>query len=146
MVLGRRQCWAWVIVPVGFLWALAQWPLLRDTNAALLRGANVCYLLFLLALLLVYRRDRTLFSPVTIDGFWFLLVFVAVAVVSTRIATVEYGLPSLSYADRLHGASESLLSISNLFVALGVFLQLKRFGQPAARRLDGATLTAGDAR
>ncbi|AFL75290.1 DUF2499 domain-containing protein [Thiocystis violascens] len=146
MTLGRRQRWAWVIVPAGLLWALAQWPLLGDSSAVLLRGANVAYLLFLLTLLLVYRRDRTLFSPVTIGGFWFLLAFVAVTILSTRIATVTQGLPSLSHADLLHGASESLLSVSNLLVALGVFLHIQRFGRPTARRLDGATQTDGDAR
>ncbi|WP_338115420.1 DUF3593 domain-containing protein [Thiocystis minor] len=53
-------------------------------------------------------------------------------IVSTRIATLTQGLPSLSHADLLHGASESLLSVSNFLVALGVFLRIRGFGRPAA--------------
>ncbi|ESQ15302.1 MAG: DUF3593 domain-containing protein [Thiohalocapsa sp. PB-PSB1] len=87
--------------------------------------AQVFYLGFLLLLILVYRRDPSLFSPLTIIGFWFLLVFVAVTIVTTYIATVQLGLPSLPHADVLHGLSESLLSVANLLVALGALQRLR---------------------
>lgn len=127
--LRRWRRWMWAIVPVGLFWvALAHWPLLGEHSSAVLRTANVAYLMFLLGLFWVYRADRMLFSSLTIGGFWFLLVFVAGTIFTTRIATVELGLPSLSHADVLHGLSESLLSIANLLVALGVYRQIRRFG------------------
>ncbi len=128
MLSARHGRLAWLIVPVGLVWALTQWPITGDSSAVMLRAANVCYMLFLLTLLLVYRRDQTLFSPVTVSGFWFLLVFVAVTIINTRIATT-HGLPSLAYDDVLHGASESLLSISNLLIVVGVSLKIKQCGR-----------------
>jgi len=130
-MLGRWRSWVWGIVPVGLGGlALTDWPLLGEHSATVLRAANVAYLSFLLGLLWVYRTDRTLFSPLTIGGFWFLLVFVAVTLFTTRVATVEWGLPSLSHADVLHGLSESLLSIANLLVALGVYRQIEARRKP----------------
>ena len=126
--LGRWQRCVWGIVPLGLVWvALVHWPLLGEHSMAVLRAANIAYLSFLLSLLWVYHADRRLFSLLTIGGFWFLLVFVAVTLFTTRIATVDLGLPSLSQADVLHGLSESLLSITNLLVALGVYRQIGRF-------------------
>ena len=130
--LRRWPPWVWGIVPVGFVWvASAHWPLLGEHSTAVLRAANVAYLAFLLGLIWAYRTDRVLFSPLTIGGFWFLLIFVAVTMFTTRIATVELGLPSLSHADLLHGLSESLLSIANLLVALGVYRQIEARRKPA---------------
>lgn len=128
-VLERWRAGVWWLVPLGLIGgAVAYWPLLGEHSAAVLRAANVGYLLFLVALLWVYRTDRLLFSRLTIGGFWFLLVFVAVTLASTRIATVALNLPSLSHADALHGLSESLLSIGNLLVALGVYRRYRPYG------------------
>ncbi|SDX32784.1 Protein of unknown function [Allochromatium warmingii] len=121
----RRWIWAsmpLVLIAIGW----AQWPLFGTHSAALLQAANSAYLLFLLMLLWVYRAEPVLFSPLTLGGFWFLLVFVAVTIVTTRFATVELGLPSLAHADWLHGLSESLLSIANLCVAIGGYRRLKQ--------------------
>jgi hypothetical protein len=129
--LRRWRRWVWGIVPVGLVWvASAHWPLLGAHSTEVLRAANVAYLAFLLGLLWVYRADRMLFSPLTIGGFWFLLVFVAVTIFTTRIATVGLGLPSLSHADVLHGLSESLLSVANLLVALGVYRRIAAQRKP----------------
>lgn len=131
-MLRRWRRWVWAIVPVGLVWgALAHWPLLGEHSSAVLRAANVAYLSFLLGLIWVYRTDRVLFSPLTIGGFWFLLVFVAVTIFTTRFTTVDLSLPSLSHADVLHGLSESVLSIANLLVALGVYRQIAARRKPA---------------
>lgn len=61
--------------------------------AALLPGTNLLYLGFLLMLLVLYRLDRALFSPLTIFGFWLLVVFVAVTIAATWLATERLGLP-----------------------------------------------------
>jgi hypothetical protein len=130
--LRQWQRWIWAIVPIGLIWVVsAHWPLLGEHSTAVLGAANVAYLVFLLGLIWVYRTDRVLFSPLTIGGFWFLLVFVAVTIFTTRIATIDLGLPSLSHADALHGLSESLLSITNLLVALGVYRQIQAWRKPA---------------
>ncbi len=125
-----RRALALAVVLLAALWALGQ--LLTSTKgfAALLPGTNLLYLGFLLMLLVLYRLDRALFSPLTIFGFWFLLVFVAVTIIATWFATERLGLPSLAHADLLHGASESLLSLSNLLIALGVYLRLRRMDRP----------------
>lgn len=118
--------WLWSIAPLGLGWALvAHWPPVGEESLKVLRLANLAYLLFLLSLLAVYRTDRRLFSPLSIAGFWFLLVFVAVTIAATHLATAHWGLPSLSHADPLHGFSESFLSIANLLVAWGAYRRLR---------------------
>jgi hypothetical protein len=106
------------------IWTLAALSLTDQWPTALRSGANLFYLGFLVMLLVVYRQDHVLFSPVTVFGFWFLLVFVAVTAVTMQIAIERYGLPSLSHADGLHGVSEGLLSVSNLLIAIGVYRRL----------------------
>ncbi len=126
-----RRALALAVVLLATLWALVRLLTSAEGFAALLPGANLLYLGFLLLLLVLYRLDRALFSPLTIFGFWFLLVFVAVTIIATWVATERLGLPSLAHADLLHGVSESLLSLSNLLIALGVYLRLRRIERSA---------------
>jgi hypothetical protein len=123
---GARTRPAWFIVLLGVAWGGVQLLMTPDPSAALLRGTNLFYLLFLMTLVWLDRVDRSLFSRLTIGGFWFLLVFVAVTIFNTWVATQQNGLPSLSHDDVRHGLSESLLSLSNLMVALGAYSQIKR--------------------
>jgi len=128
MLQPRRVGGAWLavlVIAVGTLWG--GWQLVSAGDPlSLMPGTNAAYLTFLVTLLLLYRKDESLFSPITIVGFWFMLVFVAVTVVAIQVATKQLGLPSLSHADTLHGAAESLLSISNFLIALGAYRQLRR--------------------
>ncbi|MCG6943586.1 MAG: DUF2499 domain-containing protein [Thiohalocapsa sp.] len=127
MLRTRRLNASWlagVLVAVGLSWGLTR-LLIAGGVSALLPGANLMYLGFLSLLLVVARQDRALFSPISIAGFWFLLVFVAGTITATHIATARLGLPSLSHADLLHGASESLLSVSNFLIALGAYRRLR---------------------
>ncbi len=129
----RRLPILWLVgglLVLGLSWGLSR-LLTAGGVAALLPGANLMYLGFLLLLLVVHRRERVLFSPVSIAGFWFLLVFVAGTIAATRIATVQVGVPSLSHADLLHGASESLLSLSNFLIALGAYRRLRTTSVPS---------------
>lgn len=137
-VRRRDKRLAWIILPSGVAWVIAQGGVTAANSAAVLQASNLCYLAFLLTLLLVHRQARGLFSILTVSGFWFLLVFVAVTIFNTRIA-MQQGYPTLSHDDFLHGLSESLLSISNLMIALGVYLQINRDATnraPDIRQLD----------
>ncbi|MBV5308751.1 DUF2499 domain-containing protein [Chromatium okenii] len=128
MLFKQWSHWLWRSVPIGLI--IGVLVLILDNHSTiLLQAANLCYLLFLLTLLLVYRSDQQLFSLPTIAGFWFLLVFVAATIFSIHIATTVQGLPSLSHNDFLHGLSESLLSLSNLLIATGAVLRIKTHGE-----------------
>ncbi len=113
------------VMALGLVLGLFRWRFGEVGSAALLPAANLAYLGFLLLLLVLYRQDRVLFSALTVFGFWFLLVFVAVTITTTRIATLRLDLPSLSHADLLHGASEALLSVSNALIAFGIYRRLR---------------------
>jgi len=134
MLRPTRINGAWLaglVIAAGLVWG--GWRLVSvGGSAALLPGTNLAYLTFLVALLMLYRKEPMLFSPISVFGFCFLLVFVAVTIVATQVATGRLGLPSLAHADLLHGASESLLSISNFLIALGAYRRLRAVN-PAAR-------------
>lgn len=125
-----RTGMAAAIMVLGLLWGLFRLSVSGVESATLLPAANLVYLGFLLMLLVLYQQDRLLFSALTVFGFWFLLVFVAVTISTTRMATLRLGLPSLSHADLLHGASESLLSVSNFLIAFGVYRRLRAMASP----------------
>ncbi|MBB1073348.1 DUF3593 domain-containing protein [Rhodoferax sp. 4810] len=125
---GQSNVLIWRSVPLlGFVWLLILiMPTgLTDLGTTLLPSTNVFYLCFLFMLLVVYRQDRRVFSPVTIVGFWLLLGFVAATITAMSIVK-QAGLPSLSHADHLHGLSESVLSLSNLLIAVGVYRRLQQ--------------------
>ena len=121
-IAGARP--AALVLTIGVLWA--GWRFADGGGpTALLPATNLAYLSFLITLLLLYCKDRSLFSPVSVFGFWCLLLFVAVTIVATLVATTRLGLPSLTHADLLHGASESLLSVSNFLIAYGAYRRLR---------------------
>jgi hypothetical protein len=64
------------------------------------------------------------FPRLALRGFQLTLVFVAVTIAAAVLAQLRYG-ALLANVDPLHGGAESLLTLSNLLVALG-FLGLRR--------------------
>ncbi len=94
---------------------------------AILQVSSVVYMVFLVLLLKVRKRDPEVFSGLTVAGFWFVLVFISVTVFCMYLATEVRGYPTLSHDDLLHGTAESLLSISNLMIVLGIHRQTKRY-------------------
>ncbi|HWR00265.1 MAG TPA: DUF3593 domain-containing protein [Chlorobaculum sp.] len=94
---------------------------------AILQVSSVVYMVFLVLLLKVRKRDPEVFSGLTVAGFWFVLVFISVTVFCMYLATVVRGYLTLSHDDLLHGTAESLLSISNLMIVLGIHRQTKRY-------------------
>jgi Protein of unknown function (DUF3593)/Protein of unknown function (DUF2499) len=92
----------------------------------ILQVSSVVYMSFLVLLLKVRKQDPEAFSGLTVFGFWFVLVFIAVTVFCIWLATDVLGYQTLSHNDLLHGMAESLLSMSNLMIALGIHRQTKR--------------------
>jgi len=92
---------------------------------AVLQVSSIVYLTFLVLLLKVRKQDPEVFSGLTVAGFWFVLVFISVTVVCMYIAMHVLGYQSLSHNDLLHGFAESLLSVSNLMIVIGVHKQHK---------------------
>jgi hypothetical protein len=93
---------------------------------AILQVSSVVYMVFLVLLLKIRKRDPNVFSGLTVAGFWFVLVFISVTVFCMYLATEVRGYPTLSHDDILHGTAESLLSISNLMIVLGIHRQTRR--------------------
>lgn len=93
--------------------------------------SSVVYLAFLISLIVLYRRDPTVLSPLSIFGFWFLLVFVSVAAVCNYYATQVRGFPTLTHDDLLHGFAESFLTLTNLFIVAGIRQKLRTVEQLA---------------
>ena len=98
-----------------------------DIFDTILQLSSIVYLTFLVLLIVLYRRDRTVFSALTVAGFWFVLVFISVTVFCIYLATVVLGFPTLSHDDLLHGLAESLLTVSNLMIAFGAHRQIREF-------------------
>jgi len=105
-----------------------------DIFDTILQLSSVVYLTFLVLLLVLFRRDRTVFSALTVAGFWFVLVFISVTVYCIYLATVVRGYPTLSHDDLLHGLAESLLTVSNLMIAFGAHRKIREF--EAGQRLN----------
>ncbi len=97
----------------------------EDIFDAILQISSVVYITFLIMLIRVRKKDPTVFSGLTVAGFWFVLVFISVTVFFMYLATGVRGFPSLSHDDLLHGSAESLLTISNLMIVLGIHHQTR---------------------
>ncbi len=110
MIAGKPQSW-----------------LGADIFDAILQLSSVVYITFLVLLLLLYRRDRTIFSGLTVVGFWFVLIFISVTIFCMYLATEVRGYSTLSHDDLLHGAAESLLSVSNLMIAIGAHRKIREY-------------------
>ncbi|XP_057968860.1 uncharacterized protein LOC131158192 [Malania oleifera] len=63
----------------------------------------------------------------TLFGFYFLLAFVGATIPAGIYAKVHYG-TSLSNVDWLHGGAEFLLTLTNLFIVMGLREALRRAG------------------
>ncbi|KAI4326836.1 hypothetical protein L6164_019366 [Bauhinia variegata] len=68
----------------------------------------------------LYYITKSKSAPkLTLFGFYFLLAFVGATIPAGIYAKVQYG-TSLSNVDWLHGGAESLLTLTNLFIVLGL--------------------------
>ncbi|CAL1386480.1 unnamed protein product [Linum trigynum] len=68
----------------------------------------------------LYFLTKSKTAPgLTLFGFYFLLAFVGATIPAGIYAKVQYG-TSLSNVDWLHGGAESLLTLTNIFIVLGL--------------------------
>jgi len=109
----------------------------EDIFDTILQLSSVVYISFLVLLLVVSRRDRTIFSGLTVAGFWFVLVFISVTIFCMYLATVVRGFPTLSHDDLLHGMAESLLTTSNLMIAIGAHHKIREYESNRATKSQG---------
>ncbi|OMP02963.1 hypothetical protein COLO4_10671 [Corchorus olitorius] len=74
----------------------------------------------------LYFITKSKSSPkLTLFGFYFLLAFVGATIPAGIYAKVKYG-TSLSNVDWLHGGAESLLTLTNLFIVVGLRQALRK--------------------
>ncbi|PKA66686.1 hypothetical protein AXF42_Ash003341 [Apostasia shenzhenica] len=74
----------------------------------------------------LYYITKSKTAPkLTLFGFYFLLAFVGVTIPAGIYAKLHYG-TSLSNVDWLHGGAESLLTLTNLFIVLGLRSALRK--------------------
>ncbi|XP_054808424.1 uncharacterized protein LOC129310565 [Prosopis cineraria] len=99
-------------------------PLPVDPWVPSIDSQSIASQLFAISLLpyigFLYFITKSKSSPkLTLFGFYFLLAFVGATIPAGIYAKVHYG-TSLSNVDWLHGGAESLLTLTNLFIVLGL--------------------------
>eukprot|EP00250_Pteridium_aquilinum_P006073 c16059_g1_i1 orf=81-671(+) len=117
-VLGHGKVVVGVLLQLVDPWAPtagSQFNLNSQSIASQLFAASLFpYLGFL------YHITRSNSAPkLTLFGFYFLLAFVAATIPAGIYAKLRYG-TSLANVDWLHGGAESLLTLTNLFIVLGL--------------------------
>ena len=110
----------------------AEW---EQLEGALFGASLFPYLAFLYFL----GKEETNAPPLANTGFRFLLVFVFGSIPAAIAAKLLYGGAVLADVDPLHGAAESLLTITNLLIVLGFRQGLR---EAAAEANSGGAATA----
>ncbi|XP_022721187.1 uncharacterized protein LOC111278792 isoform X2 [Durio zibethinus] len=106
------------------------WLLPVDPWAPNIDSENIASQLFAVSLFpyigFLYFITKSKSAPkLTLFGFYFLLAFVGATVPAGIYAKVKFG-TSLSNVDWLHGGAESLLTLTNLFIVLGLRQALRK--------------------
>ncbi|KAJ1405934.1 hypothetical protein SESBI_25380 [Sesbania bispinosa] len=107
-------------------------PLNVDPWAPTIDSQSIASQLFAFSLFpyigFLYFITKSKTAPnLTLFGFYFLLAFVGATIPAGIYAKVHYG-TSLSNVDWLHGGAESLLTLTNLFIVLGLRKGLRKAG------------------
>ncbi|CAN6345800.1 unnamed protein product [Urochloa humidicola] len=101
-----------------------------DPWAPTMDSQSVASQLFAVSL---YFMTRSKTAPgLTLFGFYFLLAFVGATIPAGIYAKVHYG-TSLSNVDWLHGSAESLLTLTNLFIVLGLRGALRKLEEEGTK-------------
>ncbi|KAL0033269.1 hypothetical protein WJX77_001195 [Trebouxia sp. C0004] len=84
---------------------------------------------------LYYLTKSKKAPPLALFGFYFLLVFVFATIPAGIIALKVYH-KSLANVDWLHGSAESMLTVTNLLIVLGLRQGVRQAEQGAANKQD----------
>ena len=94
----------------------------------------------------MYHLQKSKAVPgLTLFGFYFLLVFVAATIPAGIYAKVHYG-AILADVDWLHGSAGALLTMTNLFIVIGLRRALKEArsgGQDGGACVGGGAVDGG---
>lgn len=112
-------------------------PLGVDPWAPVIDSQSIAPQLFAFSLFpyiaFLYFITKSKTAPkLTLFGFYFLLAFVGATIPAGIYAKVHYG-TSLSNVDWLHGGAESLLTLTNLFIVLGLREGLRKSGNSGTK-------------
>ena len=81
--------------------------------------------IFPYAAFLYFAHKSRKFPPLTLFGFYFLLAFVGGSIPAGIYAKTHYH-DILANVDWLHGGAESLLTLTNLFIVLGLRAEIRK--------------------
>ncbi|KAG4391597.1 hypothetical protein AAZX31_05G201100 [Glycine max] len=121
-------------------------PLPVDPWAPTIDSQSIASQLFAFSLFpyigFLYFITKSKTAPnLTLFGFYFLLAFVGATIPAGIYAKVHYG-TSLSNVDWLHGGAESLLTLTNLFIVLGLREGLRK-AENSQRDQNASTPNSG---
>ncbi|KAL8536317.1 hypothetical protein ACS0TY_011804 [Phlomoides rotata] len=105
------------IVCNGFLLPVDPWA--PNVDSASIASQLFAFSLFPYLGFLYFITKSKSAPKLTLFGFYFLLAFVGATIPAGIYAKVHYG-TSLSNVDWLHGGAESLLTLTNIFIVLGL--------------------------
>ncbi|XP_057802544.1 uncharacterized protein LOC131017824 [Salvia miltiorrhiza] len=127
IVNGRRTAHAARkgIICNGFLLPVDPWAPSIDSQS--IASQLFAFSLFPYLGFLYFITKSKSAPKLTLFGFYFLLAFVGATIPAGIYAKVHYG-TSLSNVDWLHGGAESLLSLTNVFIVLGLREALRKAG------------------
>lgn len=118
-MVGKRRgeivCWA--LLPVD--------PWAPNIDSESIASQLFAFSLFPYLGFLYFITKSKSAPKLTLFGFYFLLAFVGATIPAGIYAKVHYG-TSLSNVDWLHGGAESLLTLTNLFIVMGLREGLRR--------------------
>ncbi|KAL4651438.1 hypothetical protein ACB092_01G159700 [Castanea dentata] len=112
---GEIVCWA--LLPVD--------PWAPNIDSQSIASQLFAFSLFPYVGFLYFITKSKSAPKLTLFGFCFLLAFVGATIPAGIYAKVHYG-TSLSNVDWLHGGAESLLTLTNLFIVMGLREALRR--------------------
>ncbi|KAF5478116.1 hypothetical protein F2P56_004703 [Juglans regia] len=114
-IRGEVVCWA--LLPVD--------PWAPNIDSESIASQLFAFSLFPYLGFLYFITKSKSAPKLTLFGFYFLLAFVGATIPAGIYAKVHYG-TSLSNVDWLHGGAESLLTLTNLFIVMGLRAALRR--------------------
>ncbi|GAA0184599.1 hypothetical protein Leryth_001681 [Lithospermum erythrorhizon] len=112
-----------MIIANGFLLPVDPWAPNIDSQS--IASQLFAFSLFPYIGFLYFITKSNSAPKLTLFGFYFLLAFVGATIPAGIYAKVQYG-TSLSNVDYLHGGAESLLTLTNLFIVMGLRVGIRR--------------------